>query len=440
MTTICRVFIPFAAGLYLSFLFRVINALIAPHLSQDLGIGAAGLGTMTSIFFLAFAVSQLFVGWMLDHYGPRRVQAGLLLIGALGVILFAIGGNLWSLTFARALIAMGFSASLASGVKAIVTWLPQERVSLANGWLLALGALGAISATGPSNIIMQSFGWRGLLGFLALLTLAISALIYFVVPDAGSPAGPGGQNQALRLTKIFRNRDFLRIAPVTSLSVSVPWAMQGLWATPWLRDVDGYSHTMIVAVLFAMGGALCAGGVVLGSLAHRLAPRGITTDTVFGWAVAALLIVEMAILANAPLPPYVLWGALSFFGSLPALGFAIMSERFAKAVMGRVSSAFVMLNFATAFAVQAGMGYILALWPGAGGGHSPAAAYDIAFAAPCVLQGAAFAWFLRSNSWRVSWRVSWRAKAASLVEPIQRLRIERIQALPPCQALPPRDG
>ena len=420
MAIVWRVFLPFAAGLYLSFLFRVINALIASRLSHDLGIGAAGLGTMTSIFFLSFAVSQLVVGRLLDRFGPRRVQAGLLSIAALGVVFFAVGEGLWSLTLARALIAIGFSASLASGVKAIVTWLPKERASLANGWLLTLGALGAISATGPANIIMQSFGWRELMGFLALLTLAGSATIYFVVPEKGSTAALGRQNEAMPLRGIFRNRDFLCVAPLTSLSVSVPWAMQSLWAAPWLRDVDGYRHSMIVAVLFTMGCTLCAGGVMLGGLAHRLARRGIGTEAVFGWAVVALLVVEILILANAPLPAYVLWGALSFFGSLPALGFAIMSERFAKEVMGRISSAFVMLNFATAFAAQSGMGYLLALWPGASNGHAPAAAYEVAFAGPCALQIAAFSWFV--------WSQSRRAQDASHVKAAQRLQIGGINA------------
>jgi cyanate permease len=83
-------------------------------------------------------------------------------------------------------MAFGFSASLVSGAKAVVSWLPRERVSLGNGWMMSLGALGAISATGPSDIMMQALGWRGLLGVLALLTLAVSTLIYFVVPDGRS--------------------------------------------------------------------------------------------------------------------------------------------------------------------------------------------------------------------------------------------------------------
>lgn len=414
MAILCRVFIPFAAGLYLSFLFRVINALIAPRLALDLGIGAAGLGTMTSIFFLSFAASQFGVGGLLDRYGPRRVQSGLLLIGAVGVALFAVGRSLWFLTAARALMALGFSASLASGVKAIVSWLPRERISLANGWMLALGALGAVSATGPSNLLMQSLGWRGLLGVLALLTVAVSALIYFIVPDGRSNDAPGRNDISMPLRRVFANRDFLRVAPLTSLAVSLPWAMQGLWATPWLRDVAGYRHTTIVSVLFVMGCTLCCGGVLFGTAADRLRVRGISTGAVFGAAVLALLIVEVLILIHAPLPAYLLWGALSLFGSLPALGFAIMSELFAKNIMGRISSAFVMLNFATAFMVQSGMGYILALWPSTASGHAPLVAYEAAFAAPCALQIAAFSWFLWSGAQR-------RASSAAASFPLWRL-------------------
>jgi predicted MFS family arabinose efflux permease len=395
MTFIFRAFLPFAAGYYLSFLFRVINALIASHLTHDLGIGAAGLGTMTSAFFLAFAASQLVVGRLLDRFGPRRVQACLLLIAATGVTIFAVGRSLWLLTCARALLALGFSASFASGVKAIVSWLPRQRISLANGWMLALGALGAITATGPSNAVMHWLGWRELLGILALLTLAVSLLIYFVVPENQPSARSQTTVSRMPLRQIYSNPDFLRTAPLTALAISIPWAMQSLWAAPWLAQVDGYNHAQIVNVLFVMGCTLCFGGAFFGTLAARLGERGVATETVFGAAVVALLIVEMLILGNASLPAYVLWGALSLFGALPALGFAIMGEVFPKEIIGRIISAFVMLNFFTVFFVQSGMGYIIALWPHSTDGFMPPIAFRVAFVMPYALQIISLAWFLK---------------------------------------------
>jgi hypothetical protein len=43
ITTTLRVFIPFALGYFLSYLFRVVNAVIAPDLVADLGIGPSAL-------------------------------------------------------------------------------------------------------------------------------------------------------------------------------------------------------------------------------------------------------------------------------------------------------------------------------------------------------------------------------------------------------------
>ena len=69
------VLLPFAAGYYLTYLFRTINALIANHLTADLELGAADLGLLTSVFFLSFAAVQLPLGILLDHYGPNEFRS-----------------------------------------------------------------------------------------------------------------------------------------------------------------------------------------------------------------------------------------------------------------------------------------------------------------------------------------------------------------------------
>src|SRR3954465_16021508 len=84
------VFLPFAAGYYLSYLFRTINSLIASQLSSDAGLGTADLGLLTSVYFLVFAAAQIPVGISLDRFGPRRVQSALLLVAAAGAGLFAV--------------------------------------------------------------------------------------------------------------------------------------------------------------------------------------------------------------------------------------------------------------------------------------------------------------------------------------------------------------
>ena len=72
---IACVLLPFAAGYYLSYLFRTINALIAGDLTAELDLSAADLGFLTSVYFLVFAAVQLPLGALLDRYGPRTIQS-----------------------------------------------------------------------------------------------------------------------------------------------------------------------------------------------------------------------------------------------------------------------------------------------------------------------------------------------------------------------------
>jgi sugar phosphate permease len=69
---ILAVFLPFAAGYYLSFLFRTINASISPALASEFGLDAAKTGLLASVYFLVFAGVQIPIGVLLDRYEPRR--------------------------------------------------------------------------------------------------------------------------------------------------------------------------------------------------------------------------------------------------------------------------------------------------------------------------------------------------------------------------------
>src|SRR5437660_3535862 len=148
---IFRVFLPFTAAFFLSYLFRTINALISSELSSDLALDAADLGFLTSVYFLTFAALQLPVGIWLDRYGPRRVEGALLVFAAAGAMLFSLSKGFAALVLGRALIGLGVAAAFTGGLKAIVLWFPKDRVGAMNGWMVVLGALGALSATSPPS-------------------------------------------------------------------------------------------------------------------------------------------------------------------------------------------------------------------------------------------------------------------------------------------------
>src|SRR5512134_4066118 len=94
-----RLFLPFAAGYFLSYLLRNVNAVIAPELTRELGVSAASLGLLTSAYLFAFGAFQLPLGILLDRYGARRVEASLLLVAAAGCAVFATSEGLSQLVF-----------------------------------------------------------------------------------------------------------------------------------------------------------------------------------------------------------------------------------------------------------------------------------------------------------------------------------------------------
>ena len=54
-----RVFLLFSAGYFVSYVFRGVNLGFAPLITHDLGLSAADLGLLTSLYFLGFAGAQL---------------------------------------------------------------------------------------------------------------------------------------------------------------------------------------------------------------------------------------------------------------------------------------------------------------------------------------------------------------------------------------------
>ena len=230
------VLLPFAAGYYLSYLFRTINALISSDLAAELELSAADLGFLTSIYFLTFAAAQLPLGAMLDRYGPRAMQSVLLLIASAGALVFALADDLFGLLIGRALLGIGVSLALMAGFKAIVLFLPPQRLAISNGWLVMLGALGAVTATAPAEMVVQGIGWRGLFAVLASLAAAAALIILLVVPEPPAWARRS-ETMTARLWDVYRDRRFWRIAPLSAIGVGTSWSLQGLWASPWLRDV-----------------------------------------------------------------------------------------------------------------------------------------------------------------------------------------------------------
>jgi MFS family permease len=386
------VLLPFAAGYYLSFLFRSINAVIAGDLSAELGLTAADLGLLTSAYFLVFSAVVLPCGVLIDRYGPRLVDSGLLVVAAAGSIVFALADGVWTLMLGRALIGLGVAVALMGGLKAIVVWFPPERVALANGWYIMLGALGALSATGPAELVVQGVGWRGLFAILAAASALVALLVLLVVPEKDQ-APPSASSPKIGFLAIFGDPRFRRIAPLAAIGIGTSFSLQGLWAAPWLADVAGLDRSAVVEHLTLMAAVLAASALLLGALAERLRRLGLSTELFLAGTLALSMAAQLALLLGLPVPSVLLFAIIAAGGATNVLSFAILARYFPKEVAGRANAALGVLNMGAAFCLQSLSGFIIARWP-ADGGHYPAVAHEAAMAAGLGLQLIALGVFL----------------------------------------------
>lgn len=358
--TTARVFLPFAAGYFISYVYRVVNAVIAPDLISDLGLGPSALGLLTATYFISFASFQLPLGVLLDRFGPKKVEAILLVFAALGAFIFSRAESLASLIAGRALIGFGVSACLMAAFKAYTLWFPREKWPLINGFQMAAGGLGALAATSPVEATLQYTDWRGVFMGLALFCLVTALAVFYIVPERKIEAGGESlQNQLRGIQQIFTSRNFWKTAPLTTMSQAAFLSIQGLWAGPWLSHVAGFERAEVAGLLFWVAIAMVCGFISLGTITERLNRRGISVTTTAVAGMSLFMVVQLLLIVGPVSWCVPLWLAFGFFGTSGIIAYSALSQDFPAYLSGRVTTALNLLVFVAAFGGQWAIGGII---------------------------------------------------------------------------------
>lgn len=349
----------FASGYFLSYLFRNVNAVISPELSRELDLAPGSLGFLTSAYFLAFGAMQLPVGMLLDRFGPRRVEPVLLSLAASGALLFAVADGLAGLTLGRAIIGAGVAACLMAPLKGLAMWYPSERQASLAGWMMVAGGLGALAATVPLEIALRFVSWRTIFVALAVVTLAVALWIAWRVPDTPRAAGTTSFHaQWLGVGEVYRHPRFWWIAPLGGFGMGSFMSIAGLWAVPWMMEVEGLSRAAAASELLVMSALMLGGYLCIGLFATPLAKRGIRPKHLFavGFTTSSIAFA----LITADLPGSLVWWALYGVGATAnILAFTVLNEGFAPELAGRANTAVNLMMFIGSFVTQWGIGVVV---------------------------------------------------------------------------------
>lgn len=392
-----RIFTLYAAGYVLSYALRTVNAVIAPELVTDFGLSNAGLGALSSTYFFSFILMQLPLGVWLDRYGSRNTDAALLAVAACGCLMFAMATESWMLGVARAVIGIGVSGALMSGLRAFRFSFAPDRQQRLAAWMLTAGTLGALASTVPAQLAVPLIGWRGLFFTSACLLAAAAAALRLLLPaePAQPPAALGAQWRAYG--EVFREPYFWRFA-VTAITLQGSFiAMQSLWAGPWLTRVLGLTAAQSAQALLAINIVLMLAYLALGAATPRLAARGVTTLHIAVAGSAVMLAAQLAIAWGE--------GAWAWLAWLPyAIGVTAftpvhshVSLSFRSELTGRAFSAFNLLIFVGIFLSQWLFGVLVDILQRTLLFTEPQA-FRMALAGWWLLQAAALIWMLVSRA------------------------------------------
>jgi predicted MFS family arabinose efflux permease len=388
-----QIFVAFWGAYLLSYLYRTINAVVSPELIRELDLGPGTLGLLTSAYFVAFASVQLPAGVLLDRYGPRRVEPALLALGGVGALFFAYGEATWSLAAARAMIGAGMAVCLMSPLKAIAAWVPREQQASYAGWIMTAGSAGALMAATPTEFVLRYIHWRTLFAGLGLATFAVAAWLWWRVPDTAKPvATPSLGAQWAGVRELFAHPRFWWIAPVGACCTGTFFAVQGLWAVPWLIEVNGYDRDVAARHLFLMGMFMLAAYLGLGLFATRMARFGIGPRHLFACGFGLSIVSFAAIIKMLP-GTYVWWVLYGLGAATNVLSFGTLNEGFAKEFAARANTALNLLVFGGGFAAQWGIGLLVDA-ARVSLGFDVAGGLQAALALMLALQVLTYAWFV----------------------------------------------
>jgi len=253
---------PFATDMYLASFTDI---------ADDLGTDASSVQLTLTAFLLGIGTGQLILGPLSDRWGRRPV-----LLSALTV--FALSGvaTVFSPTIG-VFVALRFIQGFSGAAGVVVARAIAADLSRGAETVRALSLIATVVGLGPllappiGGLVATVWGWRGVLGVLAAVSLAMLMVAVVVIPESL----PRAQRHAGGLGSTFRTlggllRDRGLTAYVLAFGSAFATMMSYIAASPFV----GQSVLGMSPLVYSLGFAAGAGALLLANLANaRLAPR-----------------------------------------------------------------------------------------------------------------------------------------------------------------------
>ena len=278
------VFCLLAFGYLLVYFHRLCPAVVALDMQADLQTSGALLGFLAAAYFYPYALMQLPSGLLSDSWGPRKTITVFFALAGAASIFLGMVGTLRLAILARILVGLGVAMLFVPTMKIMTHWFKPEEFARMTGILMAVGGLGAYTASRPLAWLSDKIGWRGSFVAIGAVTLVVAVAIWFLVrntpQDMGLPAinqpakdFPGktatiGLAQGMKM--VLSSGSFWILASWFFFSFSIFFSFGGLWGGPYLMHVYGLSKAEAGNILGMLALAMIVGSPFLSWLSDKV--------------------------------------------------------------------------------------------------------------------------------------------------------------------------
>ena len=355
------IFLVFAFAFFISNLLRSIIATLSPILTSEFNLTAGNLGLLAGGYFLGFTCMQIPLGFLLDKHGPKKIVSSFLIIAIVGTASFALAQNFASLLISRVFIGIGVSACMMGPLTGYRIWFEDKYQQRANSWMLMIACAGFVFSTLPVQMLLPIIGWRWIFGGTTLLIIISIFLILLFIPSWNHKFEKNENKIEGKLSDIWRNKFFQSLIPLGFFNYGGMYAIQTLWAGPWMVKVTGYSPLDSAIGLFWINVTMLVAFFVWGYILPKITKFGIETMSLikFGLPISYLFLLFIIISGeNAGAIHFTIYILTSIVLTLTQPAIALS---FPTSLAGKSLTSFNLLIFLGTFIMQWGIGLVIDL-------------------------------------------------------------------------------
>ena len=336
----------------------VVYAVTSNSLETNLNLTSAQIGGLGGAYFIAYALSQLFLGSSLGALPAKYLVGITALVSAAGSFLLSAAENYEMVLVARILMGIGFGTAMVGVIYAIGKYFTNKFAFMVNLSQSAANAVGAAIGTLASIPLLQNFRLPFLVTGCLLVVNGVMLLL-ITSNDEKNPANERSAGLSNQLVDIAANSQFwIGTIYFTGLFATF-LAYADLWNIKFQMDI--FNQNSIDAAMINSGVAwgCTLGALISGIWANRVG--FLIPARICGWMSLILMgIMYIQPLAGLAVPLMVLLGF--FMGAAP-LGLASMNAHVPRKSQSIASAILLTVVFLVGGLLMSSVGMSLANLP-----------------------------------------------------------------------------